>query len=174
MKRSFTVNKHFFSVCLISIRPHWFVGKDKRKSPWSFAHVVHRDQVNTEQETQITQRDHANSFYSIVKITRLYNYQTWQTHFWRNSWCEVRKGLWSFSLLCFSGADWLSREAPVTWIRHRVYFAQINLFTAEGEFDETRIFPDPNPPNETLRCDHSMEAFHEYKLMWYYLVLWYY
>ena len=23
--------------------------------------------------------------YSIVKITRLYDYQTWQTHFWRNS-----------------------------------------------------------------------------------------
>ena len=28
--------------------------------------------------------------YSIAKITRLYDYQTWKTHFWRNSQCAQR------------------------------------------------------------------------------------
>ena len=43
--------------------------------------------------------------YSIVKITRLYDYQTWQTFFWEIH--ELRKGFWVFSWLCFSDADWL-------------------------------------------------------------------
>ena len=30
---------------------------------------------------------------------------------------EVRKGLWAFvSWLCFSGADWLVRQTPITWL----------------------------------------------------------
>ena len=30
---------------------------------------------------------------------------------------EIRKGLWAFfSLLCFSDADWLSRQTPITWL----------------------------------------------------------
>ena len=31
----------------------------------------------------------------------------WEIH-------EVRKGMWAF-LLCFTGADWLSRKTPITW-----------------------------------------------------------
>ena len=33
----------------------------------------------------------------------------WEIH-------EVRKGLWAFfSWFCFSGADWLSKQTPITW-----------------------------------------------------------
>ena len=51
----------------------------------------------TEQEMQITQREHAKGFYSIVK-TRLHDYQTWPTHFWEIY--GVRKGMWVFFLDC--------------------------------------------------------------------------
>ena len=50
--------------------------------------------------------------YSLVKITRLYDYQTWQTHLLRNS--EVAQGFVGFFLwLCFSDADWISRQTPL-------------------------------------------------------------
>ena len=36
---------------------------------------------------------------------------------------HVRKGLWaSFSWWCFSSADWLSTQAPVTWALQRLNF----------------------------------------------------
>ena len=31
-------------------------------------------------------------------------------------WDYVRKGLWAFSWLCFLDANWLSKQAPVTWV----------------------------------------------------------
>ena len=52
--------------------------------------------------------------YSIVKVTRVYDYQTWQTFCWEIH--EVRKGMWAFlSWLYFSDADWLGGQAPITW-----------------------------------------------------------
>ena len=51
-------------------------------------------------------------FKILVKITRLYDYQTRQTHFGEIH--EVRKGMW-VSWLCFSGADWLDRQTVITW-----------------------------------------------------------
>ena len=46
--------------------------------------------------------------YSIVKITRFYDYQTWQKQFWINSW-----GL--FFLIVLSDTDWLGRQTAITW-----------------------------------------------------------
>ena len=53
--------------------------------------------------------------YSIVKITRLYDYQTWRKHYLISSWGAQRfVGL--FSWLCVSDADWLGRQTPITWM----------------------------------------------------------
>ena len=49
------------------------------KSLWSFAHVVRRDQVNRSRNTDHAARTCKIFVYSIVKLTRLYDYQTWQT-----------------------------------------------------------------------------------------------
>ena len=75
-------------------RPRWFVG-NRDKSPWSFAHVVHRDLVNRTRNTDHAARTCERFAYSIVIITRLYDYQTWRTHSF-----EARKGLWAFFLDC--------------------------------------------------------------------------
>ena len=51
-------------------------------------------------------------------ITRLHDYQIWQTHFFRIIH-KVRKGMWAFCLdnLCFSDADSLGRQTRMThWI----------------------------------------------------------
>ena len=50
----------------------------------------------------------------IVKRTRLYDYQTWQTCLSRNSG-GAQRFVGFFSWLCFSDADWLGRETPITW-----------------------------------------------------------
>ena len=47
--------------------------------------------------------------YSTVKITGLYDYQTWTTHFFLEIH-EVRKGLWAFFLIVLSGC-WLAGRA---------------------------------------------------------------
>ena len=82
----------------------------KIKSLWSFAHVVRRDHVNRARNADHAARTCERFVYSIVKITRLYDYQTWQTRFWRNL-------LELFSWLCFSDADWLRRQTPITWLK---------------------------------------------------------
>ena len=69
----------------------WFVG-NWEKSLWSFAHVVRRDYVNRARNPDQVARACERCVYSIVKITRLYDYKTWQKHFFfRNH--EVHKGL---------------------------------------------------------------------------------
>ena len=50
---------------------------------------------------------------STVKITRLYDYQTWQTHLSRNS-RGAQRFVGFISWLCFSGSDWLDRQTPST------------------------------------------------------------
>ena len=52
--------------------------------------------------------------YSLVKITRLYDY-TWQTYFWRNS--QGAQRLVGFFLDCAfnSDAHWLGRRTLITW-----------------------------------------------------------
>ena len=49
----------------------------------------------------------------VVKMTRCYDYQTWPTHFWRNSSGAQRY----VGLFCFSGADWLGEQTLITWWR---------------------------------------------------------
>ena len=51
----------------------------KIKSPWSFAKVVRRDRVNRARNADNAARTRERFVYSIVKITRLYDYQTWRT-----------------------------------------------------------------------------------------------
>ena len=109
--RSWTV------ICVIGIfRPRWFVSNWDKKSIWSFARVVRRDQVIRARHVDHTATTCDMFVYSIVKITRLHDYQTWPTHnCFRNS--RVRKGFWAFSfLMFFSDADWLSRQTLITWI----------------------------------------------------------
>ena len=86
----------------------------KIKSLWSFARVVRRDHVNRARNADHTARACEMFVYSIVKITRLYDYQTWQTLFEKFTRCAKVCGLY-FSSFCFSGADWLGRQSPITW-----------------------------------------------------------
>ena len=97
--------------CDLIVRPRWFVGKDK-KSLWSFAHVVRRDHVNRARNA-----DHAEGLierfvYFIVRITRLFDYQTWRTLF---EILEVRKGLWAFFLIVLFRC-WLAAQTSVNLI----------------------------------------------------------
>ena len=57
----------------------------KIKSLLSFAHAVRRDHVNRARNADHVATTCEWFAYFIVKITRLYDYQTWQTHFWRNA-----------------------------------------------------------------------------------------
>ena len=83
-----------------------------KKSPWSFAHVVRRDHVNRARNANHAARTYERFVYCRVKITRLHDYQTWQTHFWRNS--RGAQGFVGFLLwLCFSDADWLGKESEL-------------------------------------------------------------
>ena len=73
---------------------------------WSFARVVRRDQ-----EMQITQREHAKGFVcSIVKITRLYDYQTCIAEIFLRFFFEVRKGIRAFFYLIVLLGCWLALQ----------------------------------------------------------------
>ena len=94
----------------------WFVGPcviKIKKSLQSFARVVLEEKMNKARNTDHVARTYAMFIYSIVKITRLYDYQTWQTHLLRNVRCAKVCGV--FSWLFFSVADWLGRQTPITW-----------------------------------------------------------
>ena len=60
--------------------------------------------MSTSSEQSTKRRSHSENtwkvFISIVKITRLYDSQTWQTHFWRNLW-GVQRFVGFFSSCCF-------------------------------------------------------------------------
>ena len=101
----------------------------KIKTLWSFAHAVHWDQVNRARNVDQAARTCERFVYSIVEITRLYDYQTWQTLLllsllllssllllllWEIH--KVHKGMWALFLLCFSDADWLCRQTPILWL----------------------------------------------------------
>ena len=64
--------------------------------------IVHGDQVNRARNADYTERTCERSVYSIVKIARLYDYQTWQTHFWKNS-----RGVQRFVGLFLGCAFWM-------------------------------------------------------------------
>ena len=73
-------------------------------------------------------RTHERFVYSIVKIIRLYNYQTWQTHFWRGSRGVQRLCGLFFSTVLFG--CWLaqSRRTPITWVEQVQFFQWVLLY----------------------------------------------
>ena len=48
----------------------------------------------------------------------------WEMH-------QVRKGLWAlFSWLCFTCADWLGRQTPITWMKQSANFSNCPYFVS--------------------------------------------
>ena len=67
--------------------------------------------------------------YSIVKITRLYDYQTWRTYCFRKfRRCAKVYGL--FSWLCFLDGDWLSRRLSSHGGKQGVNHCSLNTRTS--------------------------------------------
>ena len=90
-------------------RPRWFVGnRDFKKSLWSFARVVRRDQVNGTRNADHEARTCERFVYSTVTI--MYHcimikhgrYHSWEI-------LKVRKGLWAFSLIVLFEC-WLAEQ----------------------------------------------------------------
>ena len=64
------------------------------KSPRSFAHLVRRDHVNRARNADQAARTCERFVYSVVKITRFYDYQKWLTHlFEKFTRCAKQCGL---------------------------------------------------------------------------------
>ena len=103
---------NFFSdvIGLSDVVDLWVI---KIKSPWSFAHVVCKSQVNRAQNAYHAVRTCERFVYPIVKMTGLYDYQTQQTHQWRNS-RGAQRFVGFFPWLCFLGDDWLGRPILIT------------------------------------------------------------
>ena len=78
-----------------------------KKSLWSFALVVRRDHVNRARNTDHAVRTRERFVYSIAKITRFYDYQTWQTYLSRSSRGAQR--FVGFFLIMLFGC-WLARQ----------------------------------------------------------------
>ena len=68
----------------------------------SFVHVVCWDRVNRARNADHAVRTFKRFLYSIVKITRLYDHQTWQTQFVRNSQSAQRNEGFVFSFFSLS------------------------------------------------------------------------
>ena len=91
--------------------------------------------MNRAQNADHTARTCERFVYPVVKITRLYDYQTWQTHF-VGEIHKVCKGIWSFfSLLYFLDAVWLGRQTVTTWIfpgcgviKHDKFYTQLSTW----------------------------------------------
>ena len=81
------------------------------KSLWSFARVVRRDHANRAWNADHAARTCERFVYSIVKITRLYDYQTWPTHlFVKFTRCAKVCGLffsWFAFRVLIGWAEWL-------------------------------------------------------------------
>ena len=82
------------------------------KSLWSFAHV-RQDQVRELRNTDHAARGCWKSVYSVVKITRLWLSNMTDTCF--KNLRNAQRLMGFFTWLCFSDADWLSRQTPITW-----------------------------------------------------------
>ena len=94
----------------------------------------------TEHETQISHREYAkSSLPSTLKITRLYDYQTWQIHFWGNS-RGGQRFVGFFSLIVLFRC-WLAGQANsddmdyMDWVKHVLQLLQ---YCAQKWFSETR------------------------------------
>ena len=84
----------------------------KIKSPWSFAH--HSRSRSSEQSTK--RRSRSENMGKVCLFCSKNNQiaDSWQKHFWRNSW-GAQRFVGFFSWLCVSEADWLGEQPPITW-----------------------------------------------------------
>ena len=71
----------FLHVSTIGFSDHVDLWVIKIKSLWSIARLVRRDHVSRARNADHAARTNEMFAYSIVKITRFYDYQTWLTHF---------------------------------------------------------------------------------------------
>ena len=85
----------------------------KIKSLWSFARVVHRNHMNRAQNADQAARTCERFVYSVVKITRLYDYQTWQTFFEKFKRCAKVCGLFILDCAFWLLIGWAS-NTPIT------------------------------------------------------------
>ena len=89
----------------------------------------------------------------IVKITRLYDYQTWQTHFWRNSrGCAKVHGL--FFLIVLFGC-WLAEQTNFDHMGH--YKTQKKNAILSGQ---RKWHPPMNTPKSNMRSNADGEEGH--------------
>ena len=102
---------------------------NKNQSVWSFARVVRRDHVNRARHADHAARACDRFAYSIVKVTRLCDYQTWQTRFilFFEKFTSCAKVCEFFSWLCFLDADWLSRQTDTRPSNKKYLFAALEL-----------------------------------------------
>ena len=84
-----------------------------------------RDQVNRIRYADHATRTRERFVYSIVTITRVYDYQTGQIFFEKFTRCAKVCGL--FSWLCFSNADWLSRQTLITWLTLSLLYFSVQI-----------------------------------------------
>ena len=85
--------------------------------------------MNRARKAYKTARTCGRFVYSTVNITRLYDYQTWQTlSFLRNTRGAQRYVGFFFSWLCFSDADWLGEQTLITWCSHVQISILLQLF----------------------------------------------
>ena len=95
-----------FEPCDWIFQPHWFVGNQDKKAIILSTCSTSRFTMNRAQNADHTARTCERFVYPVVKMTRLYDYQTWQKHF-LGEIHKVCKGIWSFfSLLYFLDAVW--------------------------------------------------------------------
>ena len=74
-------------------------------------------------------------FHSVVKITRLYDYQTGRHIFVRNSRGALVGFFFSsffFSCLWFSDSDWLSRQSPMTWKKMKKVYSTFSCGVSQS------------------------------------------
>ena len=94
----------------------WFVGNQDLKKNEPKILCARSTSRSSEQSTKC--RSHSERcerfVYSVVKITWLYDYQKWRTHFSRNS-RGAQRFMVFFSWLCFRDADWLGGQTAITW-----------------------------------------------------------
>ena len=101
----------------------------KIKSLWSFARVVHRDHVNRARKANHVARACERFVHFIVKITSLYDYQTWRRHFMRNS-RDAQRYVGFFSWLCFMALIGWASKLPSR--DNQLKFVRFNNFTRDS------------------------------------------
>ena len=97
---------------IIFFRPPRLLVNWNKKSLWSFARAVRRDHVNRAPNAGHAARTCERFVYSIIKITRLYDYRTWPTYFFdKFTTCAKASGFCSWLLFSVGWFGWLAGRA---------------------------------------------------------------